>query len=880
MRRAPVAAERWSYDAGLVLLGLEAAWRVTGDAPIIAYVERTIDGMVDADGAIRGYRPGDHVLDDVNMGKVLFPLLARATDARARARWTRALGDLRAGLRAQPRTADGGFWHKGIYPHQMWLDGVYMAAPLLAQAAAALGEPAALDEAIGQVLLAEAHLRDGRTGLLYHGWDESRSERWADPVTGRSSQFWGRGVGWYAMAVVDVLAETPAAHPRRAELLAVLRRLAAAVAEAQDPATGVWWQVLDAPGRAGNFPEASASAMLVYALSKGVRNGWLDAATYGPVAARGYQGVLDRFVTVAADGTVSVGGICKVAGLGGKPYRDGSYAYYTTTEVVADDPKGVGAFILASAERALAPPSPPPAPPAAAPPATFDVRAYGAASDGKTKSTEAVRRAVAAAVAAGGGTVVFPAGQYLTGPIRLASNVTLQVDTGAVVRFSPDFDDYLPMVRSRWEGTEVVNFSPLIYVDGAENVAIRGRGVLDGQGEAWWRFWKALKDGRKKTGAFNTDSRWQKEFARANPGLGRELPEDPETLRAGFLRPPFIQLLDCKNVSIEDVTIRDSPFWTIHPVTCDGVSIRGVTIDNPPTSPNTDGIDPESCRNVRIADSQISAGDDCIAIKSGRDRQGRRIGRPAENTTITNCTLLRGHGGVVIGSEMSGGVRGVAVSGCALDGTDRGVRIKSARGRGGTVEDVRVSGLVMRNVRQEAIVVSLLYGDAPAAPAEPVSERTPRFRNIHIGGIAGEAGQIGLVAGLPESPVEDLTLADLDLRAQRGLVITDARRVAVAGARLDTAAGPALSAARVSGLSLTGVSTGAPHPRTPVLELAEVAGAFVHGCMAAPGTDLFVQVRGAGSSRIVVDGNDLVDVRTPVAIAPESRAGVVYVSAP
>jgi polygalacturonase len=501
------------------------------------------------------------------------------------------------------------------------------------------------------------------------------------------------------------------------------------------------------------------------------------------------------------------------------------------------------------------------------------VRAYGAVADGKTKCTAAIRTAIAAASAAGGGTVFFGAGQYLTGPIHLASNITLLVDAGAVLRFSAEFDDYLPMVRSRWEGTEVTNFSPLIYADHAENVAIQGRGVLDGQGEAWWKFFRALRDARKKTGAWKTDSKWQHEFTRLNPlSNPAELPDDPDTLKSGFLRPPFIQLLDCKNVSIADVTIRNSPFWTVNPVGCDGVTVRGVTIENPDNAPNTDGIDPESCRNVHISDCHISVGDDCITIKSGRDRQGRRIGRPAENHTITNCTMLRGHGGVVIGSEMSGGVRDIAVSSCVFDGTDRGVRIKSTRGRGGTVENVQVSNIVVRRIRDEAIVLTLAYTDAPP---EPASERTPHFRNIHISGISGDAGQAGLVLGLPEAPIENVSFSDIDLVAQRGFAIKDARDVTLRGVRVDTAGGPAFSVERTAGLVLAGVGTRAPHPQTPVVDLADVQRVFLQGCAAAAGTDVFAQVRGVTSARVVVVGNDLSGARVPIAAARELKEPVI-----
>ncbi len=349
-RRSPVLADRWHYDVGLVLSGFESVWRKTGDRRYLDYIKANVDRLVGPGGVIKGYEPGAYTLDDVNMGKVLFALHAEARDAADKERYRRALFALRAQLTAQPRTADGGFWHKQIYPHQMWADGVYMASPFLAKFAAVFGEPAALDEAVKQVLLADAHLRDPKTGLLFHGWDESKTERWANPATGLSPQLWGRGDGWYAMAVADVLAEMPRNHPKRAAVVAVLGGLARALVQVQDKTSGVWWQVLDAGGRPRNYKEASATAMFVYALAKGDNNGWLDAKKFARAAARGYSGMVKEFIVTDDAGGVHVAGICKVAGLGGDPYRDGSYAYYVGTEVVADDPKGVGAFILASAE--------------------------------------------------------------------------------------------------------------------------------------------------------------------------------------------------------------------------------------------------------------------------------------------------------------------------------------------------------------------------------------------------------------------------------------------------------------------------------------------------------------------------------------------------
>jgi unsaturated rhamnogalacturonyl hydrolase len=353
MAKAPAAlSDKWSYENGVVLLGFLAVWQKTHDPKYFDYVKRTIDGVIDAEGTIKGYLLEDYNLDQVNPGKVLFTLYQHAAEAKDKARYKKALGQLRAQLAAQPRTADGGFWHKNVYPHQRWLDGVYMSSPFMAEYASVFKEPALFDEVAKQITSIEKHTRDPKTGLLFHGWDESKQQKWSNPKTGASAEFWGRSMGWYAMAVVDSLEHFPKNHPKRAALLAVLGRLAAAVSQVQDRATGVWWQVLNQGGREHNYREESATAMFVYALSKASHNGWIDREKYEPVARRGYQGLVQSFVAVDAQGQVSITGTCRVAGLGGNPYRDGSYDYYTTqTEVVTNDSKGVGAFILASAEQ-------------------------------------------------------------------------------------------------------------------------------------------------------------------------------------------------------------------------------------------------------------------------------------------------------------------------------------------------------------------------------------------------------------------------------------------------------------------------------------------------------------------------------------------------
>jgi len=421
----------------------------------------------------------------------------------------------------------------------------------------------------------------------------------------------------------------------------------------------------------------------------------------------------------------------------------------------------------------------------------YNVKKYGAKNDSSKLATVAIAKAIAAAAGAGGGTVYFPAGKYLTGPIHLKSNITILLDAGAEIHFSDDFDDYLPMVRSRWEGTDVMNFSPLFYGENLKNIAIMGRGTIDGHGKKWWAYSEV--EVKKSKG-----SKWQDEFKRLNKNV--LAPDLPGWIELGFLRPPFIQFMNCKNLLIEGITIRNSPFWTVNPEFCENVTIRGVTINNPP-SPNTDGINPESCKYVHISDCHISVGDDCITIKSGKDRAGRKMAAPAENYTITNCTMLSGHGGVVIGSEMSGGVKKIAISNCIFDGTDRGIRIKTARGRGGVVEDIRVDNIIMKNIRDQAIVLDMQYAKTKE---EPVSERTPRFRNIHFSNITAQTNEAGYINGLEEMPVENISFNNINIDAATGFVIKNASKISFREVMIMVKTGKVIQAEHVKELSIDG----------------------------------------------------------------------------
>jgi unsaturated rhamnogalacturonyl hydrolase len=304
-----------------------------------------VDRYVDTSGGIETYSLEEYNIDQINPGKLLFPLY----QATGQERYRKAIWLLREQLRKQPRTREGGFWHKQIYPFQMWLDGIYMGSPFYAEFAATFDEPVAFDDVAFQIIAIEKHTRDPRTGLLYHAWDESRQQRWADPVTGCSPNFWSRAVGWYLMAVVDVLDHFPKEHAARGEFLAILGRTLTAMARVQDETTGLWWQVLDQADRPGNYLEASGTCMVVYAIAKGVRNGHLDES-WLPLAARGFEGLLKHLVTVNDDGRVDLHGICSSAGLGGNPYRDGSFEYYVSEPIATNDLHGVGAFMLAAIE--------------------------------------------------------------------------------------------------------------------------------------------------------------------------------------------------------------------------------------------------------------------------------------------------------------------------------------------------------------------------------------------------------------------------------------------------------------------------------------------------------------------------------------------------
>jgi unsaturated rhamnogalacturonyl hydrolase len=339
----------WGYEDGFRLDGMAAMWHNTADPAIFNFIKAAVDPCIAADGSIVGYKPETHTLDNIEMGRaVLF--LYRVT---SQPKYALAAKFLHDQLALQPRTPSGGYWHKQIYPNQMWLDGAYMAEPFRAEYAVTFQSPADFDDIAKQLLLMDANMRDPDSGLLRHGWDESKQMSWADKTTGLSPEVWGRAMGWYAMALVDTLDWFPPSsdqsHPQRAALIAALNRTMAAVIEVQDAKTGLWWQVMTHGSEPGNFFEASASCMFTYALARGVRMGYLPQADEEN-AKRAWEGIQKQFIAANPDGTLVLQNTVKVGGLGGTPFRAGDYNYYIHEPVVDQDKKGVGAFLLAGSE--------------------------------------------------------------------------------------------------------------------------------------------------------------------------------------------------------------------------------------------------------------------------------------------------------------------------------------------------------------------------------------------------------------------------------------------------------------------------------------------------------------------------------------------------
>jgi len=338
---------KWTYDQGVILKGIESLWYATGEGKYFDYLQKSMDFFVNDKGEIRGYKQDEYNIDNVLCGRNLLTLYA----VTGKEKYYKAATILREQLKNQPRTKEGGFWHKKRYPYQMWLDGLYMGEPFYAEYAKTFHDTAAFNDIANQFIWMEKHARDAKTGLLYHAWDESKKQHWANKETGCSPNFWARAMGWYGMALVDVLQVFPENHPKRKLLLDILQRYIVAVEKYQDKSTGLWWDIADKPNESKNYLEASASCMFVYTIAKAVRLNYIKQENIS-FAVKGYTGIIQKFIQVK-NGMTVLNGTVSVSGLGGEPYRDGSYDYYMSEKVVTNDPKGIGAFLLMSNEMEM-----------------------------------------------------------------------------------------------------------------------------------------------------------------------------------------------------------------------------------------------------------------------------------------------------------------------------------------------------------------------------------------------------------------------------------------------------------------------------------------------------------------------------------------------
>ena len=482
----------------------------------------------------------------------------------------------------------------------------------------------------------------------------------------------------------------------------------------------------------------------------------------------------------------------------------------------------------------------------------LNVLDYGAHKDGSASSTEAIHSAIEAAKAAGGGTVYFPPGTYVTGPIELVNNLVLNIDAGATLRF-PAIK--LPFTKGREQGVECLTPVPLIGGRNLQNVTITGRGVLTTDNAEWLKIMPRTKrSGSDPGSAFGPN--WERLLQDLE--VKTPAPDEEYEKVAPELRPSFVRTMDSTNVLIEGVHFVGSSMWTIHLLYTDNAVVRNVIIETYP-GVHTDGIAVDSSRNVRISDCYIDTGDDGIVIKSGKDADGRRVNKPTENVSIANCTVHHAHGAVSLGSEIAGGIRNLAADNITCDGTQMGVRIKSRRGRGGVVEDVRFNNWTMENVGQAINVTSyyLMEGEVRTS-AQPVSEKTPLFRNIAISHMTINGARVAInIQGLPEMPIMGLRISDIIASAKTGMKAHNTRALELHHVQVNAGGGPAFLVQDSTELELDAVSTRQPLAGTPVVRLDRCPGAIIRGSRAFAGTDTFLSVAPGELKGVVLEGNVL-----------------------
>lgn len=391
---------------------------------------------------------------------------------------------------------------------------------------------------------------------------------------------------------------------------------------------------------------------------------------------------------------------------------------------------------------------------------TFNIIDFGANGDNKTNNTVAINNAIKSCNAQGGGQVIIPQGLFITGAIHLLSNVNLHLEEGAILSFSTSPEDYLPAVFTRWEGLEMMGYSPLIYAFEQENIAITGKGILEGNANntTWWPWKGKHKEAHWELLTDNNGQIIEQKTARDKLMRDAEqhIPVEQRIYADGaYLRPPFIQPYRCNNVLIEGITIKNSPFWLVNPVLCNSVTVCDVTFSS--HGPNSDGCDPESCNHVHIKNCVFDTGDDCIAIKSGRNADGRRVNTASQNIIIENCHMKEGHGGVVIGSEISGGVNNVFVQNCTMDSPhlERAIRIKTNSVRGGLIEHIRIRNIEVGTVKN-AIVINFYYEEGDAGQFDPIV-RDIKIDNLHCKNVLSKALYLN---GFARDPIKDITLTN------------------------------------------------------------------------------------------------------------------------
>jgi polygalacturonase len=488
----------------------------------------------------------------------------------------------------------------------------------------------------------------------------------------------------------------------------------------------------------------------------------------------------------------------------------------------------------------------------------FSVAEFGAVPDGITLCTKAIQQAVDECAKSGGGKVAVPPGRFLTGPIFLRSHIEFEVMAGATLLGSTKMDDY-PAIPGSWEGIDRKVYASMFTGMDLENVAIVGRGTIDGQGQGWW------------------DAHAQNKKMRQELGITEREPENPPGSPLKWPRPRMINLYRCKNVLLRGITVMNSPSWNVHPLLCENVWIEGLTIISPEKSPNTDGIDPESCRNVRICNCYISTGDDCIIIKSGyRYHEG---GTPCEDIVVTNCVFGYGASAVGIGSETAGGVRNVAVSNCVLDGTRHGVYVKTARGRGNVIENLSVSNLVMRNLSGTGLFFTDFYSGGRLP--QPVNEFTPTVRNLYMSDIVMDGvARAAAIDGLPERPIEDVTIRNVVAHsAEQGFEADSVKGLTLENVVVNAKA-PGFDLKNVQDLELHHVTSEKPDSQQPVIRLTAVEDAVIQLCTAAKGTGTFLQLSGTENRGIALGLNRLGKAAKEIAFSDGATEAALDKSSP